>query len=239
MPSSTQTEAISEPVNPEPMTSTRLGFASRRSRSPAASPRVRMVNTPSSAASSGTGHGRARTPVATRIRSNSTSCPSASMTRLRSRSRPVAATPSCHSASMSRRRGSVVSAEATKPVCTCFDSGGRSYGSSGSSPITVSEPVKPSARSCSAAFSPASDAPTITMRPSRRSRSPLAATTFSSGGGCGRSATSTCSACTGHAAAARSTFTRWSSDGAGSNMSASSPTIRNASGARNAHCAYP
>ena len=63
-PSSRQTEATSEPMNPAPTIRTRRGPAASRSRSPAASSRVRMLNTPSSAASAGLNQGRARTPVA-------------------------------------------------------------------------------------------------------------------------------------------------------------------------------
>ena len=53
----------------------------------------------------------------------------------------------------------------THPFSTCFESGGRSYGSCTSSPMMVSVPVKPSSRKASAARSPASEAPTMTIRP--------------------------------------------------------------------------
>src|SRR5262249_52874362 len=51
-----------------------------------------------------------------------------------------------------------------------LDSGGRSYGGWRSSPTMVSSPAKPSSRSASAARRPASEAPTMTIRPSLRSR---------------------------------------------------------------------
>src|SRR4051794_4526297 len=92
------------------------------------------------------------------------------MTRFLTASSPMARTPSRHCASGSRRIGSPVAFAATRPSSTCFDNGGLSYGGCGSSPTTVTEPVKPSSRSASAARNPASDAPTMTMRPSRRSR---------------------------------------------------------------------
>ena len=46
----------------------------------------------------------------------------------------------------------------TQPFSTCFESGGRSYGSSGSSPMIVRCPLKPSSRKASAPRSPASEA---------------------------------------------------------------------------------
>ena len=49
-------------------------------------------------------------------------------------------------------------------------------------------------------------------------------------------APSTASACTGQAAAARSTSVRWRSSGSSSYCSASSPSIENTSGARKTHC---
>ena len=52
-----------------------------------------------------------------------------------------------------------------------------------------------------------------------------------------RSSTSTRIAPTGHAAAARNTFTRIDSSGSGTYINASLPTKRKTSGARNAHCA--
>ena len=109
---------------------------------PAASSRVRIVNTPSSAASAGLNHGRARMPVAISSRSYGTWSPLASRTCLVSRSRPVAATPSRHSASIARTRGSLVWSAGTHPFSTCFESGGRSYGSCGSSPMMVSVPAE-------------------------------------------------------------------------------------------------
>ncbi len=78
---------------------------------------------------------------------------------------PSAATPRIHSAfPSSRRRGSRVCSVGAMPVSTCFESGGRSYGSPGSSPMSVNAPWKPSPRRLSAARSPASDAPTMTTR---------------------------------------------------------------------------
>lgn len=56
-PRSRQAEAISEPVKPPPITSTRCGPAASRWASPPASLRVRRVNTPSRAASCGVGPG--------------------------------------------------------------------------------------------------------------------------------------------------------------------------------------
>jgi hypothetical protein len=64
-------------------------------------------------------------------------------------SSPVAGTPSRHCGCGSRRIGSPVASAATLPSSTCLDSGGLSYGGYGSSPTTVSEPVKPSSRSVS------------------------------------------------------------------------------------------
>lgn len=81
----------------------------------------------------------------------------------------------------------------------------------GSSPIMVSEPVKPSRRSTEPARRPARDAPTMTMRPVRLSASwklPAASCTMAAGG-CrtssrpGRPDGSRAMAWTGHAAAAR------------------------------------
>ena len=80
-------------------------------------------------------------------------------------SNPVAGTPSRQSAWISRSRGNAVRCAGIRPSSTCLDSGGRSYGSKGSSPTRVSDPAKPSSRSFSAARNPASDAPTITTRP--------------------------------------------------------------------------
>src|ERR1700730_6754064 len=45
---------------------------------------------------------------------------------------------------------------------TLFDSGGRSYGSSGSSPISTIRPANPDSRTVPAAVTPASPEPTIT-----------------------------------------------------------------------------
>ena len=64
-----------------------------------------------------------------------------------------------------------------------------------------------SARNCSAALSPAKDAPTMAIRP-RRDRSLLGATAVSARGGFGSAPPSTCSAWTGQAAAARNTLSR-------------------------------
>src|SRR5215470_4046889 len=164
-PRSRQAEAISEPVNPAPITSTRRGPALSRSTRPAASSVVRKVNTPSSVASSAFGQGLARVPVAISSRSKGSCSPSASRTRLPMPSTPIARMPSFHLASTSRRRGSPVSLARTRPSNTCLDSGGRSYGSWRSSPTRVSSPAKPSSRKASAARRPASDAPTMTMRP--------------------------------------------------------------------------
>ncbi len=50
------------------------------------------------------------------------------------------------------------------PASTCLESGGRSYGSWGSSPIRVIDPSKPFARSPCAVRNPASEAPTIVTR---------------------------------------------------------------------------
>jgi hypothetical protein len=61
---------------------------------------------------------------------------------------------------MSISCGKVVWSARNQPLSTAFDKG-----ACGSSPISVSAPVKPSARSASAARSPASEAPTITIRP--------------------------------------------------------------------------
>ena len=68
-PSSRHTEATSDPMNPEPMISTRRGRAASAACSRAASVLVRTVWTPCSAASSALGHRRARTPVAISRRS--------------------------------------------------------------------------------------------------------------------------------------------------------------------------
>src|SRR5215468_1366248 len=165
MSRSRQAEAISEPVNPAPITSTRLGPALSRSARRAASSQVRRVNTPSSAASSAFGQGLDRVPVAISSRSKGSSSPSAKRTRLPIGSTPIARMPSFHLASTSRRRGSPVSLARTRPSNTCLDSGGRSYGGWRSSPTMVSSPVKPSSRKVSAARRPASDAPTMTIRP--------------------------------------------------------------------------
>ena len=67
---------------------------------------------------------------------------------------------------MARIRGSLVLPAGTHPLSTCLDSGGRSYGSCTSSPMMVSDPVNPSSRNASAARNPASEAPTMTIRPS-------------------------------------------------------------------------
>src|SRR5258706_501325 len=168
-PRSRQAEAISEPVNPAPITSTRLGPASSRFASSAASSLVRRVNTPSSAASSAFGQGLARVPVAISSRSKGSCSPSASTTSLPIGSTLVARMPSFHLASTSRRRGRSVSSARTRPSSTCLDNGGRSYGSWRSSPTMVSSPAKPSSRSVSAARRPASEAPTTTIRPFLRS----------------------------------------------------------------------
>ncbi len=124
--SSRQTEAISEPMNPAPMIRTRDGRAASACCSRAASSRERSVYTPSRAASVGLGHCRARVPVAISNRSYGTCSPSARRTCLVARSNPVAATPSRHCASTSRKRGSSVWSAGTQPLSTCLDSGGRS-----------------------------------------------------------------------------------------------------------------
>ena len=141
-PSSRQTEATSEPMNPAPTTSTRPGPAASACRSRAASSRVRSVNTPSSAASAGLNQGRARTPVAISSRSY------ADLARRRpgapawsARSSPVAATPSRQSASTRPQARQLVWSAGTHPCSTCLDSGGRSYGSCGSSPMMVRRPA--------------------------------------------------------------------------------------------------
>src|SRR5262249_27576228 len=152
------------------ITSGRLGPALSRSARRAASSQVRSVNTPSSAASSAFGQGLDRVPVAISSRSKGSSSPSAKRTRLPIGSTPIARMPSFHLASTSRRRGSSVSLARTRPSSTCLDSGGRSYGSWRSSPTMVSSPAKPSSRKVSAARRPASDAPTMTIRPFLRLR---------------------------------------------------------------------
>src|SRR5499427_9944466 len=164
-PNSRQTEATSDPIKPAPMTRTRPGLAASAFCKPAASALVRIVYTPSRAASLALGHSRARVPVAISRRSYGTCSPLAKRTCLVTRSKPVAAIPSRHSASTCRTRGSLVWSAGTQPFSTCFERGGRSYGSSGSSPMMVRCPVKPSLRNASAARSPAREAPTMTMRP--------------------------------------------------------------------------
>ena len=81
-PSSRQTEAISDPMKPAPMIRTRRGLAASAACSRPASSDVRIVNTPSSAASALLNHGRDRTPVAISRRSYGTSSPLASRTVL-------------------------------------------------------------------------------------------------------------------------------------------------------------
>ena len=54
--------------------------------------------------------------------------------------------------------------EGAFPASTSLESGGRLYGMCGSSPTTVTAPVHPAARSCSAARRPAMEAPATTMR---------------------------------------------------------------------------
>src|SRR5215467_11398566 len=107
-PSSRQTDATSDPMKPAPMTRTRPGLAARAFCKRAASLLVRIVYTPSSAASFGLGHSRARVPVAISRRSKGTWSPPAKCTCLFTRSRRTAALPSSHSASTSRTRGSLV-----------------------------------------------------------------------------------------------------------------------------------
>jgi hypothetical protein len=164
-PRSRHTDAISEPMNPAPTISTRFGRAFKAACNSPASSLVRSVKRPFSLASSGLNHARDRTPVAISNLSYGTLSPLASITSWLSRSRPVAATPRRQSASIARIRGSLVLPAGTHPLRTCLDSGGRSYGSCTSSPMMVSEPVKPSSRNASAARSPAREAPTMTIRP--------------------------------------------------------------------------
>jgi hypothetical protein len=87
--------------------------------------------------------------------------------------------------------------------CVCRSGSPRS---GGSSPINVNEPLKPSRRSVVAARKPASEAPTMTMRPVRRKVSPSSPRVEVVAGKASCTCTpSTRSACTGQAAAARST----------------------------------
>jgi hypothetical protein len=123
--SSRHEDAISEHLKPPAITSTRPGRAAR-GRSREASARVRRVKTPSSAASAGFGQGRARVPVAIRRRSYSTFRPSPRWTSFARTSRPVAATPSSHSASSRTVCASVVCSAGSQPVRTPLESGGRS-----------------------------------------------------------------------------------------------------------------
>ena len=78
--------------------------------------------------------------------------------------KPVGSTPRIHSAWIFRSCCRVVWSIGNHPVRTDLDKGGRSYGSHGSSPISVRCPVKPSLRSASPTLKPAREAPTITTR---------------------------------------------------------------------------
>ena len=120
------TGATSDPIKPAPMTRTRPGLAASAFCKPAESVLVRIVNTPSRAASLALGHSRARVPVAISRRSYGTCSPLAKRTCLVTRSKPVAAMPSRHSASTCRTRGSLVWSAGTHPFSTCFERGGRS-----------------------------------------------------------------------------------------------------------------
>ena len=120
-----------------------------------------------------------------------------------------------------------------RPSSTCFDNGGRSYGllllvaddgdrsvvAAGAQRLGRPQPGqrRPDDHDPGTVGQPAD------LRPGH--------------GDAARSSTSTRMAPTGHAAAARNTLTRWASSGSGTYISASCPTKRNTSGARNAHWA--
>ena len=103
-----------------------------------------------------------------------------------------------------------------------------------SSPMIVRTPSNPSLRSVTAAHSPASEPPTMTIRSAARLPGILALRLVAAG----------TEASVGdrpdRARAYRTEHrSRRSSDGLGSYISPSGPLSRNASGARKAHCAYP
>ncbi len=82
----------------------------------------------------------------------------------------------------------------------------------------------------------------MTMCPVRlNASSGLSPAACAAGAWCGGRASSRSRkmAWTGQAAAARTTFGRCASSGAGAYSNASSPRMVNTSGAANAHCAYP
>jgi hypothetical protein len=234
-------------MKPAPMTSTRRGLAANAACRRAASLLVRSVYTPSSAASAGFGHGRERTPVAISSRSNGISSPFARCTTLFARSKRVAATPSCQSASIARNRGSLVWLAGTQPLSTCFERGGRSYGSSGSSPMMVKGPLKSALRNASAPRSPANEAPTMTIRPRVFSASRTVCTSRDLSSEWDQSWLLWLAVIQPiydnrldwTEAAARRTRRRGESSGLGLYISASSPLSWSTSGARGTHCAYP
>ena len=154
--------ATSEPMNPAPITTTR-GLVSRRERIARQSSRVRSTKIPSSGGVSGNVRGRA--PVATTSPSNGSVSPPSSSTARPDTSSPVARRPSCRSSSRSSY-GCLRSATCSgshSPANSSFDSGGRSYGRCDSAPTSTTRSREPSRRNVSAARSPASEAPTMTI----------------------------------------------------------------------------
>ena len=156
--------AISVPMKPPPTTTTcspavRLAAIRRESSS------VRSCRTPDGGCQ---GEGRAVAPVAMTSTSYEIVVPSASDTRRLSVSSPVAARPrrrsrsrSSSSAGVRSRQLSTASADQSD-FSRSFDSGGRSYGSSVSAPMSVIGPVWPRVRRFCAVRVPASEAPMIT-----------------------------------------------------------------------------
>jgi hypothetical protein len=252
---SLQAESTSQPVNPPPTTSIRRGWSASLRRQPAVSSRVCSTHTPASSALVCTGHGRARVPVAISGRSYSTVLLSPGRTCLPARSSPVAGTPSSHRALSCSLRGNTVCPADTSPSRICLDSGGRSEGWCGLSPMRVSEPAKPLSRKTAAVRSPPSDAPAVTIRPLRRNASTIAVRLLGEVRCAGTADPDTDAhqeasawalrnrsarmACTGHAASVPDTVSGCASSGSVSYIRASSPRMRKTSGARKAHCLYP
>ncbi len=105
---------------------------------------------------------RGLAPVASSTLSYSSVRPSDSDTVRAVRSRAVARVDRCRVTSLSTYHCSVwtkITSSSSLPVSTPFDSGGRSYGSSGSAPTRWIAPSKPSERSVSAAFAAVSPPP--------------------------------------------------------------------------------
>ncbi|CAB4995572.1 unannotated protein [freshwater metagenome] len=166
MPRPRAVAATSAPMNPAPMTTTLRGAASNAERNARASSMVRNVKTP--ARPSVPGNRRGVDPVAMSNPSTTDDVPSSRLRVRDDRSNASARTPSFSS----RPRPSSASPPMSEsrpssqpPARNCFDSGGRSYGAWGSSPMSVIGPSNPSRRNVSAARMPASDAPTMVTAP--------------------------------------------------------------------------